>query len=87
MWYKDMSLTDVLCKKALPTGQTVSPFGFTWFIFTIRSKWSKNIGVYRDILKMDNRKSKALGTYPELSLKSARRLHMILSINSKYSEV
>ena len=68
MWDKDMSLTDVLCKKALPQEKQYRLSDINGLSLRIDPNGKK----YWSIRYTENgqRKSKALGVYPELSLKA-----------------
>lgn len=81
MWDKDMSLTDVLCKKALPKEKQYRLSDVNGLSLRIDPNGKK----YWSIRYTENgqRKSKALGLYPELSLKRAREIALDLRYKLK----
>ena len=81
MWDKDMSLTDVLCKKALPKEKQYRLSDSNGLSLRIDPNGKK----YWSIRYTENgqRKSKALGVYPELSLKRAREIALDLRYKLK----
>ena len=81
MWDKDMSLTDVLCKKALPQEKQYRLSDINGLSLRIDPNGKK----YWSIRYTENgqRKSKALGIYPELSLKRAREIALDLRYKLK----
>ena len=81
MWDKDMSLTDVLCKKALPKEKQYRLSDVNGLSLRIDPNGKK----YWSIRYTENgqRKSKALGLYPELSLKRAREIALDLRYQLK----
>lgn len=81
MWDKDMSLTDVLCKKALPQEKQYRLSDINGLSLRIDPNGKK----YWSIRYTENgqRKSKALGIYPELSLKRAREIALDLKYKLK----
>lgn len=81
MWGKDMSLTDVLCKKALPKEKQYRLSDSNGLSLRIDPNGKK----YWSIRYTENgqRKSKALGVYPELSLKRAREIALDLRYKLK----
>ena len=81
MWDKDMSLTDVLCKKALPQEKQYRLSDSNGLSLRIDPNGKK----YWSIRYTENgqRKSKALGIYPELSLKRAREIALDLRYKLK----
>jgi len=78
---KDMSLTDVLCKKALSQEKQYRLSDINGLSLRIDPNGKK----YWSIRYMENgqRKSKALGIYPELSLKRAREIALDLRYKLK----
>jgi integrase len=81
VWGKDMSLTDVLCKKALPKEKQYRLSDINGLSLRIDPNGKK----YWSIRYTENgqRKSKALGLYPELSLKRAREIALDLRYKLK----
>jgi len=81
MWDKDMSLNDVLCKKALPKERQYRLSDINGLSLRIDPNGKK----YWSIRYTENgqRKSKALGLYPELSLKRAREIALDLRYKLK----
>lgn len=81
MWDKDMSLTDVQCKKALPQEKQYRLSDSNGLSLRIDPNGKK----YWSIRYTENgqRKSKALGLYPELSLKRAREIALDLRYKLK----
>lgn len=81
MWDKDMSLTDALCKKALPKEKQYRLSDSNGLSLRIDPNGKK----YWSIRYTENgqRKSKALGVYPELSLKRAREIALDLRYKLK----
>ncbi len=81
MWDKDMSLTDVLCKKALPQEKQYRLSDINGLSLRVDPNGKK----YWSIRYTENgqRKSKALGIYPELSLKRAREIALDLRYKLK----
>lgn len=81
MWDKDMSLTDVQCKKALPQEKQYRLSDINGLSLRIDPNGKK----YWSIRYTENgqRKSKALGIYPELSLKRAREIALDLRYKLK----
>jgi len=81
VWDKDMSLTDVLCKKALPKEKQYRLSDSNGLSLRIDPNGKK----YWSIRYTENgqRKSKALGLYPELSLKRAREIALDLRYKLK----
>jgi len=81
MWDKDMSLTDVLCKKASPKEKQYRLSDVNGLSLRIDPNGKK----YWSIRYTENgqRKSKALGLYPELSLKRAREIALDLRYKLK----
>ncbi len=81
MWDKDMSLTDVQCKKALPQEKQYRLSDINGLSLRIDPNGKK----YWSIRYTENeqRKSKALGLYPELSLKRAREIALDLRYKLK----
>lgn len=81
MWDKDMSLTDVLCKKALPKEKQYRLSDSNGLSLRIDPNGKK----YWSLRYTENgqRKSKAIGIYPELSLKRAREIALDLRYKLK----
>ena len=81
MWDKDMSLTDVLCKKALPKEKQYRLSDINGLSLRVDPNGKK----YWSIRYTENgqRKSKALGIYPDLSLKRAREIALDLRYKLK----
>ena len=81
MWDKDMSLTDVLCKKALPQEKQYRLSDINGLSLRVDPNGKK----YWSIRYTENgqRKSKALGIYPDLSLKRAREIALDLRYKLK----
>ena len=81
MWDKDMSLTDVLCKKALPQEKQYRISDINGLSLRVDPNGKK----YWSIRYTENgqRKSKALGIYPDLSLKRAREIALDLRYKLK----
>ena len=81
MWDKDMSLTDVLCKKALPKEKQYRLSDSNGLSLRVDPNGKK----YWSLRYTENgqRKSKAIGIYPELSLKRAREIALDLRYKLK----
>ncbi|PSD35556.1 DUF4102 domain-containing protein [Acinetobacter radioresistens] len=81
MWDKDMSLTDVQCKKALPQEKQYRLSDSNGLSLRIDPNGKK----YWSLRYTENgqRKSKAIGIYPELSLKRAREIALDLRYKLK----
>ncbi len=82
-WTGKMALTDVECKKALPKEKQYRLSDFNGLSLIIDPKGSKYWTVRFTV--DGQRKSKALGQYPDLSLKKAREI--ALNIKYKFSRV
>lgn len=81
MWDKDMSLTDVLCKKALPKEKQYRLSDSNGLSLRIDPNGKKYWSIR--YTEHGQRKSKALGVYPELSLKRAREIALDLRYKLK----
>ena len=81
MWDKDMSLTDVMCKKALPQEKQYRLSDINGLSLRVDPNGKK----YWSIRYTENgqRKSKSLGVYPEISLKRAREIALDLRYKIK----